>query len=341
VRALLTPDVAPKTGIVVFRPGAEVMPLFRAGRVLIELPPENLQGTPSGLLPLAHQPLAESDILSAFFSADSVFSAAGGVPALEYRLMRAGGCQWPHSEYHHHEQTALRYGGSAIRLCWHCDNHLRDQTLPELDAIAGRNRNEQIIDRARRNMGFDDGHILTLPELCWWAVVNGIADALPEGAARAALRMPPELVVDGPFRESDLVPPSAPAVDLMKKLIDAVGIGTPPALNLTVDAKCPGVFMRRPKRIRWENASYTEWVKTQPCVICGQRADDAHHLIGHGQGGTGTKSHDLFTIPLCRAEHGDLHADPVAWEAKHGSQIEWVVRTLDRALALGVIATSD
>ncbi|EPO5321006.1 DUF968 domain-containing protein, partial [Citrobacter freundii] len=33
MRALLTPEVAPMTGVVIFRPGSELMHLFRRGRV--------------------------------------------------------------------------------------------------------------------------------------------------------------------------------------------------------------------------------------------------------------------------------------------------------------------
>ncbi|MDK2548025.1 DUF968 domain-containing protein, partial [Escherichia coli] len=36
---------------------------------------------------------------------------------------------------------------------------------------------------------------------------------------------------------------------------------------------------------------------------------DPHHLIGHGQGGMGTKAHDLFVLPLCRKHHDELHVD--------------------------------
>jgi hypothetical protein len=52
----------------------------------------------------------------------------------------------------------------------------------------------------------------------------------------------------------------------------------------------------------------------------------------------GTKAHDLFVIPLCRAHHDELHADPVAFEAKHGDQLELLFRFLDRALEIGVLA---
>ena len=65
-----------------------------------------------------------------------------------------------------------------------------------------------------------------------------------------------------------------------------------------------------------------------------QPADDPHHIIGHGMGGTATKAHDLFVIPLCRAHHDELHADLIAFEEKYGSQLELLIRFLDVRLAL-------
>ncbi|WP_343091111.1 DUF968 domain-containing protein, partial [Escherichia coli] len=61
-------------------------------------------------------------------------------------------------------------------------------------------------------------------------------------------------------------------------------------------------------------------------------------LIGHGQGGMGTKAHDLFVLPLCRKHHDELHTDTVAFEEKYGSQLELIFRFIDRALAIGVLA---
>ncbi|SLO55836.1 Protein of uncharacterised function (DUF968) [Klebsiella pneumoniae] len=52
----------------------------------------------------------------------------------------------------------------------------------------------------------------------------------------------------------------------------------------------------------------------------------------------GTKAHDLFVLPLCRAHHDELHADTVVFEEKHGSQLELLFRFLDRSLAIGVLA---
>ncbi|MGQ7170013.1 DUF968 domain-containing protein, partial [Escherichia sp. R-CC3] len=40
MKALLTPEIAPMAGVVLFRPGSELMWLFRQGRVVIETPGE-------------------------------------------------------------------------------------------------------------------------------------------------------------------------------------------------------------------------------------------------------------------------------------------------------------
>ncbi|MGU3521467.1 DUF968 domain-containing protein, partial [Klebsiella pneumoniae] len=126
---------------------------------------------------------------------------------------------------------------------------------------------------------------------------------------------------------SDIVPEPAASEVVQKKI-----------LGLRVDPETPESFMLRPKRRRWVNESWTRWVKSQQCVCCNKQADDPHHLIGHGQGGMGTKAHDLFVLPLCRAHHDELHADTVAFEEKHGSQLELLFRFLDRSLAIGVLA---
>ena len=264
MRALLTPEIAPRMGIVLFRPGSELMPLFMQGRVLLEPEPERYSSFASGAVPAASQPLADDPAVRAVFRNEAVIRRAGGVECLESWLLREKDCQ-----------------------------------------------------------------VVTMPELCWWLVRNDLADALPESAARKALRLP-KPVVPSVTRESDLVP-SVPATSIIQDKAKKV-------LVLKVDPESPESFMLRPKRRRWVNEKYTRWVKTQPCACCGKPADDPHHLIGHGQGGMGTKAHDLFVLPLCRKHHDELHADTVAFEEKYGSQLELIFRFIDRVLAIGVLA---
>ena len=57
MRALLTPEIAPRMGIVLFRPGSELMPLFMQGRVLLEPEPERYSSFASGAVPAASQPM--------------------------------------------------------------------------------------------------------------------------------------------------------------------------------------------------------------------------------------------------------------------------------------------
>ncbi|EDU4818676.1 DUF968 domain-containing protein, partial [Salmonella enterica subsp. enterica serovar 4,[5],12:i:-] len=239
------------------------------------------------------------------------------------------GCQWPHSDWHSEQMTTMRHAPGAIRLCWHCDNLLREQFTERLESIAVENTTKWVLSVVCRDLGFDDMHAVTLPELCWWMVRNDLADVLPESAARKALRMP-KAIVQSATRESEIVP-SVPATSLVQDKAKKV-------LALRVDPESPESFMLRPKRRRWVNERYTRWVKSQPCACCGKQADDPHHLIGHGQGGMGTKAHDLFVLPLCRTHHNELHADTVAFEEKYGSQLELIFRFIDRALAIGVLA---
>ena len=349
MRALLTPELVPRLGVVLFKPGRELMHLFASGRVLVEREPENMARLPSGRIPDAQQPLLEDASLHTFFTDERVITAAGGMAGLEFWLrQRIKKCQYPVSDYHHAELTTLWHPPGALVVCWHCDNKLRGQTTERLQALALSNVAEWIVDTVLVGLGYNKERPLSLAELCWWAVQSGVADAVTEGMAQRALRLPDEPLLSV-YRESDIVP-MPPATSIMQEKArpvdtlparrsDSLDVETKkPILTLTVDPESPESFMLRPKRRRWINETYTRWVKTQPCVCCNKPADDPHHLIGHGQGGMGTKAHDLFVIPLCRAHHNELHADPVAFEAKYDDQLVLVFRVIDRALAIGVLA---
>lgn len=343
IRALLTPEIAPRLGVVLFRPGSDVMALFRQGRVLIESVPEHLQSLPAGIVPAVSQPLTEDQTLLPFLTNQRVIQVAGGLPSLDASLLRQNGCQWPYGDYHHLETVVMRHEPGAVRLCWHCDNILREQFTEQLAELARRNVIEFVIDSVLRSLGFDDNHQLTLPELCFWAIRYSLVECLPEGMARKALRMPEEPILSV-YRECD-IEPSVPATSIVQdkaKAVAAINLQVEaepvkPVLKLAADPDSPESFMLRPKRRRWESEKYTRWVKQQPCSGCSKPADDPHHIIGHGMGGTATKSHDLYVIPLCRVCHDELHADVAAFEREHGSQLELLFRFLDRVLAIGVI----
>ena len=128
MRALLKPVVARELGIVLLKPGSELMSLFSCERVLVESQPAGMERLPAGRVPDVRQPLASDDSLKPFFLDEKVIKAAGDLSGLDYWLLRYGGscCQWPHSDYHYHELTTLRHEPGSVLLCGHCDNHLRD-----------------------------------------------------------------------------------------------------------------------------------------------------------------------------------------------------------------------
>ncbi|WP_333602989.1 DUF968 domain-containing protein [Pantoea eucrina] len=335
MRALLTPEIAPRTGIVILKPGSELMSLFR-GRILISIPDGDMRDLPSGRINDTSQPLLDDQSLSGFFISDRVIAAAGGMPSLIGWLESVNHCQ--HStpdSYHYHELTALPVANGAVRVCHHHDNELRDNGVPAaLERVAAANVSAWIISTACNRVGLSRDHIMTLPELCWWASIKGVIDLIPEAPARRLLRLKKEPDLTGAIKETAIKPERSG-----QELIQEAGEAVKQVIGLTADPESPESYMARPKRKRWVNEKYTRWVKAQPCACCNKPADDPHHIIGHGQGGMGTKAHDLFVIPLCRAHHDELHRDPAAFEQKYGSQIELLFRFLDRAIAVGVIGS--
>lgn len=159
-------------------------------------------------------------------------------------------------------------------------------------------------------------------------MLAGVFDLIPEEVARTVTDRPEPKMISGTRKESDM--DCQPAVkELIAKQAQKC---------FKVDPEVPGAFVLRPKKTRAEDSKYTRWVKTRPCCGCGARSDDPHHIIGHGQGGMGTKAHDFFTIPLCRKCHDALHEDMTAREAEHGSQVELLFEFPDFSFGIGAIA---
>jgi hypothetical protein len=72
------------------------------------------------------------------------------------------------------------------------------------------------------------------------------------------------------------------------------------------------------RRIRdWE---HVKSVAKQPCLICGRRPADAHHLRFAQSPALGRKVSDEFTVPLCRGHHREVHrcGNEAAWWTKAG-----------------------
>ncbi|BBM66337.1 hypothetical protein VA249_29830 [Vibrio alfacsensis] len=332
---VLQPFLQADLGLMMFKPGKALLgelALMSEGNRLVVMPlPKELVNVPSGKLkrpifPESSTSLVEDDRLVAFFKQPEVQKRLGN---FYHWLERIPHCQLSDGEYCDKNLTFLDCAVGAIRLCWHHDNQERVQPTEKGREIAKRNFllwGLEVIQHQLRS-----SHPVTLPELCWWSVVNGVYEHLPVSIVDQmyGVKPKPTAKVLTLKREAD----ERDEADSKALLIKAVK-----AINITVDDEPPAMFMARPKEKAWHSEKYLKFVRSLPCVITHKTEGVvAHHLIGHGEGKMGGKAHDLFTMPLSADEHQRFHHDPKAWEAKNGSQLFYVKQTIKKALELGAL----
>ncbi|MEO1308574.1 MAG: Rad52/Rad22 family DNA repair protein [Pseudomonadota bacterium] len=75
-----------------------------------------------------------------------------------------------------------------------------------------------------------------------------------------------------------------------------------------------------PKEKRIRDREHLKFVAKQPCLICGRRPAQAHHLRFAQPRAMALKVSDEFTVPLCNTHHDSLHrtGDERAWWAQNG-----------------------
>jgi hypothetical protein len=115
--------------------------------------------------------------------------------------------------------------------------------------------------------------------------------------------------------------------------VDATAVPLPPdkpapsssrkgrARGTTSPSKAEGIdkselVHSEPCRIR--DRDHVRFVAKQPCLICGRRPSDPHHLRFAQHRALSRKVSDEFTVPLCRGHHRELHrcGDEAAWWRK-------------------------
>ena len=91
-----------------------------------------------------------------------------------------------------------------------------------------------------------------------------------------------------------------------------------------------GAARPEPRRIR--DREHVKFVAGQPCLVCGRRPADPHHLRFAQSRALGRKVSDEFTVPLCRGHHRELHrcGDEAAWWGKVGVEPLCVANALWR-----------
>ena len=82
-----------------------------------------------------------------------------------------------------------------------------------------------------------------------------------------------------------------------------------------IDAGIDKSRLTHPEPRRFRDKNHVKFVVKQPCLICGRRPSDAHHLRFAQHRALGRKVSDEFTVPLCRGHHREVHrrGDEAAW----------------------------
>jgi hypothetical protein len=86
--------------------------------------------------------------------------------------------------------------------------------------------------------------------------------------------------------------------------------------------------MPEPRRLR--DRDHVRSVAQHPCLICGRRPTDAHHLRFIQSKALGRKVSDEFTVPLCRGHHREVHrcGDETQWWRNAGIDPAMAARSL-------------
>jgi hypothetical protein len=162
---------------------------------------------------------------------------------------------------------------------------LRDQLTAEIDEIKS---DEEAANWAHRVFGAKNTLTTADAERVEQAFQARLANIVTEAA-------------NGPSPESRL-----PCGDRDKRRLRAA------AIDKSV------LSLPAPRRIR--DRDHIGLVAKQPCLICGRRPADAHHLRFAQSRTLGRKVSDEFTVPLCRGHHREIHrcGNEVAWWKKVG-----------------------
>jgi hypothetical protein len=88
-------------------------------------------------------------------------------------------------------------------------------------------------------------------------------------------------------------------------------------LSLATVDRSTLTYGHQPRR---RNKEHLKFVASQPCLVCGRRPSDPHHLRFAQPQALGRKVSDEFTVPVCRAHHRELHRTrkEVGWWTQHG-----------------------
>ena len=128
-------------------------------------------------------------------------------------------------------------------------------------------------------------------------------------ARLATLESPPDI---GDVSSSPAISALQTSSSLERQPVEHVGISIADGIDKS--------RLAHPEPRRFRDKTHVKFVAKQPCLVCGRRPSDAHHLRFAQHRALGRKVSDEFTVPLCRGHHREVHrcGDEAAWWKKAG-----------------------
>ena len=335
---LLTPYFQTEVGIVFYRIPPTVSPADFGERTLLQPAPTTLQTEKSGKIANFSGNSTACQAVSDLSKLDKVRKAInhrnryyGDLPYTAY-VKSIQTCQCRDGKYCHNEKVLAETENGLVQLCWHHDKLRMDGEISNehLVELAEQNWQSFLARTIRKDLGKSRTASIEFCDVVLWTCLKGFFNELKQEEVRKFL---------GYEKQIDLSKESSIGFERTETIAKLGSISA--VLKLKVDPEPPASFMAIPKLKRFENRKWLQFVKSQPCVCCGARADDPHHIIGNGGGKMGGKEHDLFTIPLCRIHHDELHRNVGRFEQQYGSQMALLYKFLDKAIGLGALVIDD
>jgi hypothetical protein len=179
--------------------------------------------------------------------------------------------------------------------------HLRDRLIAEIAALA---TGDDAALWAQRNLG-EKGKLL-------------VSDAESvERAFTAKLEMLEPPVSDAPQCSSDQVNFDQNSSEQSRRPepLKPSGAQIPTKRKASRSRRIDKSQLQLPEARRIRDREHVKFVAEQPCLVCGRRAADAHHLRFTQSRAMARKVSDEFTVPLCRGHHREVHrcGDEAAW----------------------------
>jgi hypothetical protein len=198
---------------------------------------------------------------------------------------------------------------------------LRDQLLAELASLCGPDAAAEWAHKrfaAKNTLAASDARLV---EDAFARRLESLAAAPESTPTPPSLAASAGFAPDGPTRETGVAAPVVAPPDWL---------GPPDSEPFTIPAGVDKSTLAIPAPRRFRDKAHLAFVAGQPCLVCGRRPVDPHHIrFAQGQA-LGRKVSDEFTVPLCRTHHRELHrsGDEYLWWENRGIDPLKVARKL-------------